>query len=413
MMQLLYNFFIGLLSVAIRFASLFNSKAKDFRIGRKNFKEQLESLSKTGKDKILIHCASLGEFEQVRPLLEMIRKEDPELFIHLTFFSPSGYEVRKNYAHADLITYLPLDTKSNANLLLDQGNYRFIIFVKYEFWFNLLQSIKQRNIPCFLVSGILWESQQFFKWYGKWFAKQLSSFTHFFVQNKTTASLLKSIGYQNVSISGDGRFDRVVELSKQYFESKEIEKMIGKNPCLILGSAWQKEIEFTRKFVNKGCRFKVIIAPHVIDQKEIDQILSDFPNSCRLSRMESESSKEEIQTIVVDQIGILSKLYRYGTIAFIGGGFGSGVHNTLEASVYGCPVIFGPNYERFQEIKDLIEIGSGFSVHNYEEFEQLLTHDLVGEQLTTASVKAKDYVISKAGASNYICSYLQKNKLLG
>lgn len=411
-MQLLYNLFISLLNIAIKIAALFNPKARAFKNGRAKLWMQLKQLENTSKDKILVHCASLGEFEQVRPLLERIKKQNPELFIHLTFFSPSGYEVRKNYQHADLVTYLPLDTKSNAEKLLNKGKYRFIIFVKYEFWFNLLQSIENRNIPCFLVSGILWDSQQFFKWYGKWFAQRLSSFSHFFVQNKTTASLLKTIDYTNVSISGDGRFDRVVELSKLPFQSAKLEKITYQKPVLVVGSAWQKEIELIKKLINQGSNLKVIIVPHVINQSEIKQVLKDFPKSISWSRLEKEDPKEEIQTIVIDRIGLLSKLYRYGTIAFVGGGFGSGVHNTLEAAVYGCPVIFGPNYERFQEINDLIEIGSGFSVNKYEELEHLINQKLTGKELKEASKKAASYVAKKAGASDSIYAYLQTKQLV-
>ncbi|MEQ8908492.1 MAG: glycosyltransferase N-terminal domain-containing protein [Vicingaceae bacterium] len=410
-MGFLYLVFIHLLALAIKAASLFNPKAKAFVAGRKKLWQEIETLQSVKQEKVWVHCASLGEFEQARPLIEELKKQNPAPYILLTFFSPSGFEVQKNYQLADLVTYMPIDTKQNAKRFLELGNFDAIFFVKYEFWFNFLIAIKNKQIPTYLISGIFWKAQQFFQFYGQWFAAKLTAFTHFFVQNKESRDLLNAIGYENVTISGDSRFDRVFKLAQESFQSKTIEDFKDDKKCLIFGSAWEKEMSFAKSLLKENTGVKIILAPHEVEEEKILKIQTHFKSSIRYTQAKEGDKLSNYQVLIIDSIGMLSKLYRFGDIAIIGGGFGKGIHNTLEAAVYGIPVVFGPNYQRFQEAKDLLKCGGGYCVQNTSEFKAQIDKLLSNpEQLKKASAQAKKYVQERTGATKLILDQVEKEQ---
>ncbi len=402
-MRLLYTFSIFLYHTGIQIASLFHPKAKDAIKGRKNLLPLLEEKFTEKKKTIWIHCASLGEFEQARPLLEQIKKQQPNKRVLLTFFSPSGYKIQKNYNGVDIVSYLPFDYPKTARKFLEVVQPDYAIFIKYEFWFNFLNSLKKKNIPTYLASGIFWPQQHFFKFYGRWFAKQLSAFNHFFVQNKTSKLLLQGIGYQNISISGDSRFDRVIELSKEPIKDKRLSTFSPKNTAIIFGSSWEKEDELAKIASKNFHSEKIIIAPHEISPEKMQQLKASFQNAILWSETSNTDDLSSFQVLIIDKIGLLSKVYRYGKVALIGGGFGAGIHNALEAAVYGCPLLFGPNYQRFQEALDLIQIGAAKVIHNESDFLQMLKTYLENNtQRMEASDKAKKYVVKNAGATALI-----------
>ena len=291
---------------------------------------------------------------------------------------------------------------------------KMAVFVKYEYWFNYLNELERRNTPTFLLSGILWKDLYFFKSYGKWFSRQLSAFEHFFVQNTATAELLKSIGYKNTTVCGDSRFDRVIELPKEPFKPEELEEFAPNNNALIFGSSWEKENEFAIKIAEALPHQKIIIAPHEIDAAKIEKLKSNFNKALLWSEINNNFPLlKETQVLIIDSIGMLSKLYRYGKIAIIGGGFGAGIHNTLEAAVYGLPLVFGPNYQRFQEAVDLIKLNAAFSVNNYNEFEtkiQQLLNDTDFYQ--KAAEAAEKYVKESSGATEEMLEYLRRNRII-
>ncbi|MBL0330549.1 MAG: 3-deoxy-D-manno-octulosonic acid transferase [Bacteroidetes bacterium] len=409
-MRFLYTFSIFLYAFAIRIAALFNPKAKLFLLGRKNIFESLKSQISNLKSDHLVwfHCASLGEFEQGRPLMEKLKIQQPEVKILLTFFSPSGYEIRKSYSGADYIFYLPMDTPANAKRFVEIVNPKKVFFVKYEFWFNYLNVLKSKNIPTYLVSGIFREDHHFFKSTGGWFRQQLSAFTHFFLQDEKSIQLLNSIGYSNTTLCGDTRFDRVFEVAKNAKQLNLIEQFVKNKKVMIVGSSWLEDERiistFFSNFKSQIPNYKLIIAPHEIDEKHLASIEVAFKKVgvCLRYSKANENTISEAQILLIDNIGMLSSLYQYGTIAFIGGGFGKGIHNILEAATFGLPIIFGPNYHKFSEAKELLKLGGGFSIKDESEFEKsmLLLND--EQVLKTASQISKMYVHGNVGATNKI-----------
>ena len=348
-MRFLYNIFIHIYILALNLISPFNKKVKTMLKGEKECFDRLQNLN--SEDKVAwFHCASLGEFEQGRPLIEEVKKQFPEYKILLSFYSPSGYESKKDYALADYVVYLPNDTKSNAKKFVKKVNPDLIFFIKYEFWYNYISALKGRRL--FQVSLILRQNQYFFSWYGKWFAKQLKNFEHFFVQNQQTANLLNKIGYKNVIISGDTRFDRVMTIANNAKSFTEIEKFCEGNQKIILaGSSWLADEKIIQQAV-KNLDIKLIIAPHVVGENHINEIQQLFPEAILYSELANNDKKSNI--LIINCIGILSNLYQYCDIAYIGGGFGVGIHNTLEAATFGKPICFGTNYHKFQEAIDSI-----------------------------------------------------------
>lgn len=402
-MRFLYNIFIHIYILALNLISPFNKKVKIMLKGEKECFDRLQNLN--SEDKVAwFHCASLGEFEQGRPLIEEVKKQFPEYKILLSFYSPSGYESKKDYALADYVVYLPNDTKSNAKKFVKKVNPDLIFFIKYEFWYNYISALKGRRL--FQVSLILRENQYFFSWYGKWFAKQLKNFEHFFVQNQQTANLLNKIGYKNVTISGDTRFDRVMTIANNAKSFTEIEKFCEGNQKIILaGSSWLADEKIIQQAV-KNLDIKLIIAPHVVGENHINEIQQLFPEAILYSELANNDKKSNI--LIINCIGILSNLYQYCDIAYIGGGFGVGIHNTLEAATFGKPICFGTNYHKFQEAIDLINLKAAYSISNQEELKQVLETLLNNEKIYNQSAEAsKDYVKTKIGACKKIIEHLK------
>lgn len=402
-MRFLYNIFIHIYILALNLISPFNKKVKTMLKGEKECFDRLQNLN--SKDKVAwFHCASLGEFEQGRPLIEEVKKQFPEYKILLSFYSPSGYESKKDYALADYVVYLPNDTKSNAKKFVKKVNPDLIFFIKYEFWYNYISALKGRRL--FQVSLILRQNQYFFSWYGKWFAKQLKNFEHFFVQNQQTANLLNKIGYKNVTISGDTRFDRVMTIANNAKSFTEIEKFCEGNQKIILaGSSWLADEKIIQQAV-KNLDIKLIIAPHVVGENHINEIQQLFPEAILYSELANNDKKSNI--LIINCIGILSNLYQYCDIAYIGGGFGVGIHNTLEAATFGKPICFGTNYHKFQEAIDLINLKAAYSISNQEELKQVLETLLNNEKIYNQSAEAsKDYVKTKIGACKKIIEHLK------
>lgn len=402
-MNLLYNIFIHLYIIILYLISPFNKKVRTMLKGEKVCFEKLKSIKK--EDKVAwFHCASLGEFEQGRPLLEEVKKQYPQYKILLSFYSPSGYEVMKNYPLADYIVYLPNDTKKNAKKFVSLVNPDLIFFIKYEFWYNYISALKGRRL--FQVSLILRESQYFFSWYGKWFRKQLRNFEHFFVQNSKTADLLNKIGYKNVTISGDTRFDRVMTIANQAKSFPDIENFCkGGKKVILAGSSWLADEKIIEQAI-KNLDIKLIIAPHVVGDTHIKEIQELFPNAILYSELTE--NKKESDVLIINCIGILSNLYQYCDIAYIGGGFGVGIHNTLEAATFGKPICFGTNYHKFQEAVDLINLKAAYSINNKEELEQVFSLLLYNkENYNKSASAAKNYVEEKTGACKKIIEHLK------
>ncbi len=395
----IYTIGIRLFTVITKIAGLFNQKAKLFTEGRKNVFNEISNCLSPHDNPIWFHFASLGEFEQGRPVLERIKSLYPETKIVITFFSPSGYEIRKNYAGAEGVFYLPMDTPSNAKRFIEMVNPRLAIFTKYEFWFHYFNALHKKNIPLYLISSIFRSNQPFFKWYGGFNRKMLKFITHFFVQNQESATLLKSININNVSISGDTRFDRVYENAISPKKIKEIELFSANYPIFIAGSTWLPDEKLIASLAEIYPDWKFIIAPHEVDDAHIREIEGIFPNALKFSALSSQFAENPSQILIIDNIGMLSSLYQYAKIGYIGGGFGVGIHNTLEAAAFGLPVIFGPKYDKFQEAKDLITIGSAKSVNTVEE---LLTAFAYFKSNEKASADAKAFIAKKKGATEMI-----------
>ena len=402
-MKLLYNIGIFIFSALTYLVAPFNSKALLLIKGRKKWAEKISEKIKPGDRTIWIHCASLGEFEQGRPVIESIKNEMPELKIVLTFFSPSGYEIRKNYPHADCIVYLPSDTPGNASKFVRLINPEFVIFVKYEFWNNYISSLFKNNVPLYLISSIFRTDQHFFKWYGSFFRGILKKFRKIFVQDELSLELLSGIGLENVSLAGDTRFDRVLQIAGTARDIRQIEQFRGNEKLFLAGSSWKQDEEIISQYINL-CpgRMKWIFAPHEIDKLNIERLEKLFEvSTVRFS--EFSEADNDARVLIMDNIGMLSSAYKYAYIAAIGGGFGKGIHNILEPACWGIPVLFGPEYKKFREAIDLINEKGAMTFNSYNEFSEILDELLKNEPLYIKSAKtAVDYVTKNAGATGKI-----------
>ncbi|CAN5298137.1 glycosyltransferase N-terminal domain-containing protein [soil metagenome] len=409
-MRALYSFNIFLYGISIRLAALFNTKAKLWVRGRKNLFTDLEKKINSSSGPIAwFHCASLGEFEQGRPLMEALRKQHPEFRILLTFFSPSGYEIRKNYSGADIISYLPLDTPGNARRFIATVNPAITYFIKYEFWLNLLAELRKKKLPHFLVSAIFRKDQVFFKSYGGIFRQALKGFSFLFTQENKSSALLESIGINNSLVTGDTRFDRVIEISSRAKKIELAELFATKNENLIVaGSTWPADEAFLFEIIGNKLQqnWKLIIAPHELGEMHLLEIENGFHRKgipenkiTRFSKANADNISSA-RVLIIDNIGMLSALYQYGDLAYIGGGFGKSIHNTLEAAVFGIPVVFGPRFEKFNEAKELISCGGGFGVRNGDELKLCLDNLLSKAELREkAGEIAGEYVKNHAGAT--------------
>lgn len=404
-MTLLYNIAMLIYQSFIWLASKFNNnKATLFLSGRENVFALLEQKRLPGEHYVWFHAASLGEFEQGRPIMESLKNSHPEYKILLTFFSPSGYEVRKDYQGADIICYLPMDMSWNVKRFLDIVQPDCAIFIKYEFWMNYLLELKKRQIKTYIVSAIFRESQLFFRSYGGFYRRLLKSFTHLFVQNDESVRLLHSIGFDNVTKVGDTRFDRVADIAAKSKDLPIVQAFKSDAKVLIAGSSWPNDENILLPYFNQNFPLKLIIAPHEIDEEHLQSIISQLKRPyIRYSQATIENVKEA-DCLIIDCFGLLSSIYRYGEIAYIGGGFGVGIHNILEAAVYGIPVIFGPNFRKFQEAVDLQQKGGAFVIENYESFSQIMSEFLEeNSSLYSSACKvSNDYSQSNKGATSKV-----------
>ena len=401
----MYSFVIYIYLLDVKIVSLFNKKvrlmvnghAAVFKILRENIKE--------GEPYIWFHAASLGEFEQGRPLMERIRRQYPEYKILLTFFSPSGYEVRKNYEGADVICYLPFDTPRNVKRFLNIANPCMAFFIKYEFWQNYLKALQRRHIPVYSVSSIFRREQIFFRWYGGRYYKVLTRFTHLFVQNEVSKELLGKLGIRNVTVVGDTRFDRVMEIMQQAKQLPLVEAFKQDYTVFVAGSSWPPDEDLFIEYFNAHPELKLIIAPHVIGESHLSEIIGKLKRPYLRYTQANEENVKQADCLIIDCYGLLSSIYRYGEIAYIGGGFGVGIHNVLEAAVYGVPVMFGPNNKRFREAQQLLQSGGGFEIHDETDF-NALTDKLLTDAtfLKQAGDAAGHYVKGNAGAADKVLS---------
>lgn len=409
-MTLLYNIGIKLYSIMIFIASFFNEKAKFIHKGRKNSWEIIENAN-LGSDVIWIHCASLGEFEQGRPIIEKIKIQNSKYKVVLSFFSPSGYEVRKNYKEADLVVYLPADTNRNAKKLIKLINPKIAIFVKYEYWYHYFKELNNNQIPIYMVSAIFRPSQLFFKNYGGWYKNILEFVTHFYLQDQKSADLLSSIGVTNYNVVGDTRFDRVAEIAATAPRFENIEEIIQGKKVMVVGSSWPQDEDIIAEYINKSSDdFKFIIAPHEIEDSKIKNLISKLKVSYLRYTQLSGASDKNSKVLIIDTIGMLSFIYQYADIAYIGGGFGKGIHNILEAATFGIPVIFGPNHTKFKEAMDLIEKGGAFPIKDEKDVEIIMNNFFYSENkddYESTCFKTKSYVQEMSGATAVIMKDLK------
>lgn len=411
-MRILYIIAIAIYGFGIKVASLFNGKARLWVNGRKDIFEKIRNTGTGGKPAIWVHASSLGEFEQARPVIERIRQDYPKYRVVVTFFSPSGYEIRKNYGNADSVLYLPLDTPRNARRFLDMINPEMALFVKYDFWFNYLAELRKRRIPTFIFSTIFRPSQYFFKFYGYWFRKQLGVFTNFFVQNEASLQLLEKHGFRNAVIAGDTRFDQVIKIASTAKNFPEIEQFVDGKKVVIAGSSWQPDEKILHQFFNTTRHdVKLILAPHEIDDRHINQIKTLFGNTAVCyTELSGIQNPQSYRVLIINTMGMLSSIYRYSTVAYVGGGFGKGIHNILEAVVYGSPVCFGPNYRKFQEAKDIISLGGGKSINSAEDLCQILELWLSDEnEYRKASSICNRYTAGNQGSAEKILSIVKNH----
>jgi 3-deoxy-D-manno-octulosonic-acid transferase len=412
--KLLYNIFIGFYRLLVSFVALWNKKAQEWTLGQKTLFVQLKQRINPADPIIWMHCASAGEFEQGKPVLEALKAQNPHYKVLVTFFSPSGYQSGRKYKGADIISYLPLDTERNVAKFLEVVNPTLVIFIKYEYWYHHLKAVADRNIPLLLVSSIFRKNQVFFKGYGGFYRNILKFYRWIFVQDEQSVQLLKNIGIDHCSIGGDTRFDRVSAIVRNFTKLDIIDSFVGNDRALVAGSTWPDDEALIAGFYKSySGKLKLIIAPHEINKGQIDHLFHLFPNAIAYSQIETKKP-DNYQVLIIDNVGMLSRLYRYALITYIGGGFNkSGIHNTLEAAVWGKPVIFGPNYQKFKEARDLVSVGAAFSVTNATELKEqattLLENDILLQQSSRA---AKQYVEDNKGATSRIIDYIQENRLL-
>lgn len=405
-MKVFYNISIFFLGLGLRVASLFNTKAREFVTGRRRiFKRIQEAVQNNTQPVIWVHCASLGEFEQGRPVMEALKKEFRSHKIFLTFFSPSGYQVRKNYANADYVYYLPLDTRANARKFLKIVKPQIALFIKYEFWYYFSNALRKNKIPLISISSIFRKEQFFFRKTGSFNRKILKNVTHFFVQNEESVELLRSINLYNATVSGDTRFDRVKAIVDTRQEIDIAERFKGKDKIFVVGSAWQEDLDLLIPFINEN-KLKFIIAPHEISENMLQQLQRSLTVKSILYSQAHDNVLDDYAVLIIDNVGLLSSLYNYGEFAYIGGAFGKGLHNILEAATYGMPVLFGNrNYEKFQEAVDLINRGGAFPVADYPDLRAKYEMLNCPESFLLACEVCRQYVEENVGATEKIMEY--------
>jgi 3-deoxy-D-manno-octulosonic-acid transferase len=391
-------------------SAFFSAKARKWIEGRKDIFYKLNNELSGNESLIWIHAASLGEFEQGRPIIEAIRKNYSEKKILLTFFSPSGYEIRKDYDQVDIVCYLPLDTSENARRFVEIVNPDLVLFIKYEIWFYFLKELTRRKIPVLLISAEFRQNQYFFKWYGKRFLALLKSLDQIFVQGEESAIVLRKHNFTNFRVSGDTRADRVMTIASERKDFSSLISAFSEPVRIIAGSTWEADEDVILPFIARK-RLSCIIAPHEIDEPHLKSIEQMLKGTIRYSELKN--SRESVDYVLVDTIGLLAYLYRLGAIAYVGGGFGSGIHNTLEPAAYGIPVVFGPKFQKFKEARDLIRFGGAFSVKNAREFSIIMDKLEDEDFYKQTSAIVSSYMKSQLGASKKIMRYIAENQGLG
>lgn len=407
----MYNIIMYIIQLGVAIGSIFNDKLRKMWQGERDAVQTLRKKVEPDADYIWFHAASLGEFEQGRPLMEQIKKSYPQYKILLTFFSPSGYEVRKNYEGADIITYLPIDTVGNARQFLRTVRPVMAFFIKYEFWYNYLHILQYRGIPAYSVSSIFRPDQVFFKWYGRGYGRVLKCFTRFFVQNEESKKLLESIGIHDTMVVGDTRFDRVLQIKEASKQLPIVERFVKGTPeepkkVFVAGSSWQPDEEIFLKYFNNHRDWKLIVAPHVIGEDHLKFIFSLIKDKKVVRYTQAtEGNVADADVLIIDCFGLLSSVYHYGDVAYVGGGFGVGIHNVLEAAVWGMPVLFGPNNKHFAEAQGLLQSGGGIEIEDYETF-SLIMSQLSDDSAYygTCGQEAGAFVQSLAGATKKVLS---------
>ena len=408
-MKFLYQLGINLVALLLPVSRFFSPKMKLFVDGRKQSFVVLENQIDKNQEYIWFHVASLGEYEQGLPVMEEIKAKYPEYKLLLTFFSPSGFEIRKNNKVADCTIYLPLDTTQNVKRFLDIVQPKMVFFIKYEFWPKYLYELKNRNIPTYLISGIFRKNQLFFKWYGGFYRKALQSFDHFFVQNDTSAQLLKSINFNNTTVNGDTRFDRVAQIVERVQPLDFIAEFKNNTTTIVIGSSWIDDETIYLPYLNNGKNIKFIIAPHNIKEEEITRLISKIDKkTVRFSNYKTEDLRDA-NVFIIDAIGILTQIYAYADIAYVGGAFKTGLHNILEPATYGTPVVIGPKFSKFQEAKDLVALGSCIVVNNTEElsttFNRLINDVNFRNELGT---KNREFILKNKNATKVIMDFIER-----
>ena len=416
MKRFLYSVGIGCYATGVRVAALTNDKARKMVEGWSRTFGRL-SMAPVGKGKTAwFHASSLGEFEQTRPVLEEFRKRHPEYKICVTFFSPSGYEVRKDYAGADFVCYLPPDTRGNAARFLNLLHPTVAFFAKYDFWFNYLEQLSLRGVPTYIYSSIFRPDQYFFRWYGRWFLKHLRRcFTHIFVQNEESLELLKGHGVERCMLAGDTRFDRVAAI----VAAAEVDPLVegwlqrsGEGKVVVCGSTWEPDEDCLHRYLmHRGSNVRMIVAPHEVGEERVAHVLGLFGRERCTLYSELKSGVEGAgQVLVVDNVGLLSRLYRYAEVAYVGGGFGRGIHNTLEAVAWGTPVAFGPRYEKFQEAKDIIAVGGALGYERYEDLEKWMDRMLDDSEAHTRAAGAlQNYMNRQTGTTEKVMQAVERD----
>jgi len=409
-MRFIYKIGIQFYFFMILLVAPFNIKARRWLKGRQGIYRKIRAAFSPGDSVIWVHCASLGEFEQGRPIIEEIRKTMPDKKILLTFFSPSGYELRKNYEVAHCVTYMPLDTRLNAWYFMNLVKPEMAFFIKYDYWYYFLRTLKKKRIPTYEVSAKFRRDQIFFKWYGAWYRSVHKFFTVLYVQNEESRKLLGVIGIKNVEVTGDTRFDRVYNLSHRTVDYPWLEPFVGGKKVIVAGSTWEKDEQMLISYINNSdADIRFILAPHEINEKKLIRIIELIEHPTVRFTDNDKSGYKNAKVLIVDTIGHLSSLYRYGKIAYIGGGFGKGIHNILEAATYGLPVVFGPKYQKFMEAVEMINRKAAFSVSDFKEmkstFDKLTSDE---KSLVECSQRAKSYIESNLGATTKIINDAMK-----
>lgn len=414
----MYSLAIYIYMFCVNLVAIFNRKARLLMVGHSKTYDILRRSINEGDNVIWFHAASLGEFEQGRPLIEKIRENHPEHKILLTFFSPSGYEVRKDYKGADVICYLPFDTKLNARKFMRIAKPKMAFFIKYEFWQNYLSELHRRGVPTYSVASIFRPNQIFFRWYGHKYRNVLRTFAHLFVQNQESVDLLRTLGITNTTIVGDTRLDRVLQIRKaakdlpmcEAFESSRVQgDKNSRDYVVVAGSSWQPDEDIIIDYFNRHPNQRLIIAPHVVSESHLAEIESKLQRPAVRYTQATAKTAAEAHCLIIDCYGLLSSIYRYATVAYVGGGFGAGIHNVPEAAVYGVPVIIGPNNKKFREARKLIDLGGCFEINNSDDYATVID-TLISQpaSLTKASTASADYIKANAGAVDMIYNFVFK-----